>query len=278
MASLKEGGDTAKAWIPDFFDTTWARVTDGSFLLLVSAWVWIEAIPAMGSDSGTMARPLDWYATQIQPLGWNYPEWLASIADWRSVPGLWWPQMVVLAGAIMFTLAATKAKVPGYRLVAMLLLILSMQWFGVHSTLVSYLSILTGIVGFALVRCWIDSKFISGQDGQFSYYPEIVFRHAINGIGGVIVLPILAPFSALAYAVQVFGFENSQLGGRHGAQAVAAVLDRASTQPGSAHDMSARDQAILLASVELAAHSDEDTRREVAAMIRYRHSRSIGSV
>ena len=267
--NVESAQTSLKGLVQDFFETTWARLIDMSFLLLVSLWVWCAGVPAILNESG-VPRPVNWYHGPLESIGWRMPTWLESVSEWRSPEELWWPQAAVLGVAIACSLQARTSVAPGYRLSALLLLVASFQWFGVKSTVVGFFLTSGFLALAALIRSGIDQRFGERHEATYSYIPNIILRVFIYGPLLVLLLPVFAPVVALVAALRSFAFDNRQLVEPSELATIEAVVDGCSSVEGTAAQMSAQRLALLLTAAQLAAGAEKGTRSEIARAVQRR--------
>lgn len=266
MMNVESAQTSLKGLVQDFFETTWARLIDMSFLLLVSTWVWCAGVSAILNESG-FPRPIDWYRGPVESMGWQMPTWIVSLSDWRSPEGMWWPQAAVLGVAIACSLRARTSVAPGYRLSALVLLVASCQWFGVKSTFAGFVSTSAFLTLMALIRSGIDQRFGERDNATYSYLPNIVLRVFVYGPLLVLVLPFFAPVLALVAALRSFAFDNRDFIEPSELATVTAVVDGCPSGEGTAAQMSTRRLALLLTAAQLAAAAESGTRSKIAQAV-----------
>ena len=196
--------------VRDLFGATWAHAVDLLAALLISIWVWAAVVPSHYTPGTPVPRPLSWWQAQVEHIGFHYPSWLHAVTYWQPLANPRLVGFVLATTAVVTASQAARSRTPGFRLVAMLSLVLGCQWFGFAVTMRTY-GLLTlipvSIAALLALRTRFDTKEL--DDGARVYTTTTIFMGLISGVGSVVVVPLTLPVGFLGIAAESLGMKSA---------------------------------------------------------------------
>lgn len=254
----------------ELFHSSWASAVDAAVIALISIWLYLGAARASFHHVPT-PLPLTWWRTQLAQLGIHYPRWLDSIAGWHARHDAGAVLLALVIAAVGATTGARRSTAPGFRMLALLILLLSSQWFGLGRTMAAYWTIIAILVAAALCilfRTWLISRRGGSQEEAATYFsPTSIVDGFLSGPATIVFSPVVFPFIFCWSAVSALGYDQRKPS--DAAELLERELADLEKQRVLVGALPAATAVRVLAGIQLVAASPA-THRRALAVLRYR--------